>query len=249
MKRAYPNLSKAPIIEGLLNIQVKARPDLTLKEIANLRDALNDRYPESKDLRTIIAGVRVSADRAGSQSVTTELVGYRLERKDKPFVLLLANNGLTVSRLKPYDKWEDLVAEAKPIWEKYIDFCKPETVTRIATRYINRLELPAQGLDFDAYLAAMPRLPKKLPDTLADFLVRLVVPDKETGCHAAIVQAFQGVNTDANTVQVLIDIDVFKTVDMQPASQDIWKLLDIMRNLKNDAFFGAITDKTLELLR
>lgn len=249
MKSVYPNLTKAPITEGLVNLQVKPRADLTLKDLAGLRDLLKDQYPESKDLRTIRTDVRITADQAASQSVATELVGYRLERSDKPFVLLLATNGLTVSRLRPYDKWEDLVAEARPIWERYLDICKPETVIRVATRYINRIELPAKQLDFDDYLAAPPRIPKGLPETLNDFLVRLVIPDKASGSDMAILQSLQGVNVDADQVQVLIDIDVYKMVDFQPASEDIWKLLDIMRDLKNRAFFGAITGKTLELLR
>lgn len=246
---SYPHLSKAPIVEGLIDLQVRPRSDQTLADLARLRDDLIDRYPESKDLRTVRADVQFTETKGTSQSVATEQTGYRIERKDKPFVLLARRTGLTVSRLRPYTRWEELQAEARTVWKKYVEVSRPETVIRVATRYINRLELPAKRLDFDDYLAASPPIPKGLPQVVNEFLSRLVIPDKPSGAEIAILQSLQGLSQDSEHVHVLVDIDVYKAVDLAPTSEDIWKLLDIMRNLKNCAFFGALTKKTLGLLK
>ena len=245
----YPHLSRAPIVEGLIDILVKPRSDLTLAALFRLSEKLKSKYPEVKALHTIQADVQIDQSQKASQSVATALVGYRLERKDLPFVVMLRVNGLTISRLKPYDDWNNLLEEAKPIWDEYVSICRPEVITRVATRYINRIELPVEGLDFDDYLAAPPRIPKNLGEMLSEFLVRLVVPDVPSGAIIALVQALEGPNIEKSTIPVIIDIDVFKAVELDLSSNELWELLGTMRDLKNQAFFGSITPKTLELLK
>lgn len=245
----FPHLSRAPIVEGLVDIKVKPRADLSLDDLNRLRGSLKAKYPESKDLQTVQAQFKLVHGKSPSQSVATTLIGYRLERKDVPFVLLLRRDGVTISRLKPYEDWHDLVTEAKPIWERYLQTCRPELVTRVATRYINRIELQLEGLNFDDYLAAPPRFPKALPEILSEFLIRLVVPDAETGASIAITQALEPPNLENKSISVLLDIDVFKSVELDCGSKEIWKLLAAFRDLKNRAFFGSLTDKTLELLK
>lgn len=244
----HPILSKAPIVEALVDLSVKSAAGISHADLTEVKDAFKERYPTAKELRSFMADVQVNADRGSSHSVTTEVVGYRLEKNDQPFVVLLRRNGLTVSRLKPYTTWEDLIAEARYVWSRYLEVCKPEAVSKVATRFINNLELPAIGLDFDDYLAAPPRIPKNLPEVLKEFLVRLVVPD-ESGAEIAILQSLQGTDLGTQTVHVILDIDVYKVVQMDPRSEDPWQLLDIMRRLKNSTFFGAITPRTLELIK
>lgn len=245
----YPHLSHAPIVEGLIDILVKPRSDLTLDDLVCLSEKLKSKYPEVKALHTIQTDVQIDQSQRALQSVATALVGYRLERKDLPFVLMLRVNGLTISRLRPYEDWNNLLGEAKPIWDEYVSICRPEAITRVATRYINRIELPIEGLDFDDYLAAPPRIPKDLNGMLSEFLVRLVVPDVPSGASIALVQALEGPNMQKSTIPVIIDIDVFKAVELDLSSNELWKLLGTLRDLKNRTFFGSITPKTLELLK
>ena len=245
----YSHLSRAPIVEGLIDILVKPRSDLSIDDLFRLSEKLKSKYPEVKALHTIQADVQIEQGQKASQSVATALIGYRLERKDLPFVLMLRVNGLTISRLKPYDDWSNLLGEAKLIWADYVSICRPEAITRVATRYINRIELPIEGLDFDDYLAAPPYIPKDLNGMLSEFLVRLVLPDVPSGASIALVQALEGPNIQKNVVPVIIDIDVFKSVDLDLSSNDLWELLGKLRDLKNRTFFSSITPKTLELLK
>jgi uncharacterized protein (TIGR04255 family) len=81
------------------------------------------------------------------------------------------------------------------------------------------------------------------------FLTRLVIPDKDSGSNVAIGQALEALNAETRTVPVLLDIDVFKEVDLSIESEEIWTLLTRMRDLKNRAFFNSLTPKALELFR
>ena len=107
----YPHLSHAPIVEGLIDILVKPRSDLTLDDLVCLSEKLKSKYPEVKALHTIQTDVQIDQSQRALQSVATALVGYRLERKDLPFVLMLRVNGLTISRLRPYEDWNRQAAQ------------------------------------------------------------------------------------------------------------------------------------------
>lgn len=246
---SHPHLNQAPIVEGLIDFRVKQRSEFSLEDLARLKDELKATYPVVKDLHSIEAGIQFAQGKSTEQSFQSTQIGYRLERKDPSFVVLLQQTGLTVSRLKPYQDWNNLIAEAKPIWEKYLSISRPSAIIRVATRFINRLELPIDKLDFDEYLSTLPPIPKNLPNELSGFLVRTLIPDPNTGAEIAIAQALESPNMQTRTVTVLIDIDVFKTMEMEPASDDVWKLLNNLRDLKNRAFFGSITPKTVELFK
>jgi uncharacterized protein (TIGR04255 family) len=130
-----------------------------------------------------------------------------------------------------------------------MEVCKPAGITRIATRFINRVDLPIDGLDFDEYLAAPPKIPAGLPNVLVEFLVRLVIPQREAGSNVVLTQALESVNPDNKSVSVLIDIDAFKSIELEASSEQLWAHFHELRDIKNQTFFCSITQKTLELLK
>jgi uncharacterized protein (TIGR04255 family) len=105
------------------------------------------------------------------------------------------------------------------------------------------------GLDFDDYLAAAPIIPKGLPQTFEGFLTRIVVPHVETGAHIAMSQLLDAPNPQARTVPVIIDIDVFRELDIPADSPALWDFLAKMRDVKNHAFFDSVTPRCLELFK
>jgi uncharacterized protein (TIGR04255 family) len=48
---------------------------------------------------------------------------------------------------------------------------------------------------------------------------------------------------------VFLDIDTFTVSRLDPNSDQIWQVLDQLRDLKNQVFFNAITEKTKEAFR
>jgi uncharacterized protein (TIGR04255 family) len=247
--KPFPQLSRPPIVEGLIDFHVQPRENLVLSDVARFRDGLIARYPVSKEMKEHYSEVRVSAENEASQSVKTQSIGFRLERGSPPFVVIARLSGLTVSRLHPYSDWDELVNESKLIWDAYVQACQPSTVTRIATRFINRILLPAPNSDLDVYLTVLPKIPRELPDLLAEFLVRLVIPHPACGATVILTEALEAMDREGGLPSVLIDIDAFKLVELEPASVRLWEHLQVLRNLKNDAFFGTITPTTLELLK
>jgi len=245
----YPNLRNAPIVEGLIHIRVKPHQGINIEDIRAFAGKIQESYPVAGELRNLEAQFLFNQREASSQPVANSLVGLRLERQSPHFIVHARTSEFLVSRLRPYDRWEELQAEGKRLWEIYCEVCKPELVTRIATRFINQLELPINGLDFDDYLSAAVKIPNELPQVLEQFLTRIVVPDDETGTHIAVSQASGPVNPQSKTLPILLDIDVYKEIESEVASDQIWEMLDKMRDIKNRTFFGSVTEKALELFR
>lgn len=245
----FPYLPRAPITEGLIDIQTKPRSEIAVSDLVRFGERIRSSYPSTKDIREFQAHFAVGPKQSPSQSVIANHVGYRYERQEPPFVVHVRLNELLVSRLRPYDRWESLLAEAQAMWGEYCAVCQPEAVTRIATRFINRIELPKDGLDFDDYLVAAPIIPKGLPQTFEGFLARIVVPHAETGSHIAMSQMLEAANPQTGTVPVIIDIDVFKETELPVDSGALWEILGKMRHVKNQAFFDSVTPRCLELFK
>lgn len=245
----FPHLPKAPIVEGLIAIQTRLGSEISVSQLVQLAEKIKPSYPTVKELREFQAQVAVAPAQATAQSFAPTHVGYRYERATPPFVVHVRPNELLVSRLRPYDRWENLISETKSLWTEYCAVCKPEAVTRIATRFINKIELPLEGLDFDEYLAAAPIIPKGLPQTFEGFLTRIVVPHAETGAHISMSQMLEAANPQTRKLPVLIDIDVFKELDLPADSPALWEILGKMRDVKNHAFFDSVTAKCLELFK
>jgi uncharacterized protein (TIGR04255 family) len=244
-----PHLNKAPIVEGLIDIRVKPADGFAAEKLLAMSDLIKTRYPTHTEAMRIAASLQFKVGEAPEQSLTSQKVGYRFDSVERKFVLQVQHGGFTVSKLKPYETWESLLAEAKKLWPLYVDIAKPQVITRVATRYINRIELDMAGLDFDDYLSAPPGLPKALPQAVSEFLSRIVVRDTETDAFVVLTQALEQPNLVSKTIPVIIDIDVFKEASYAIDSNEYWELLAKFRDLKNRAFFGSITPKTLELFK
>jgi uncharacterized protein (TIGR04255 family) len=212
-----------------------------------LHEAIKDSFPIRKEARRWETHFEVKQAEDPAHTSSVRFVGYRLESKDGRKVWQVQHDGFTLSHLKPYDRWETLVDEAKGLWNLYADVAEPIAITRVATRFINRLELPGAGLDFDDYLTVAPRIPSALPQMFVEFLSRIAVPKPELGAMIVITQALEPATQSDGRVPVTIDIDAFKAGAFDTRAGEAWELLERLRSLKNDAFFGSITTRTLEL--
>ena len=154
-------------------------------------------------------------------------------------------DGFTFSRLHPYIKWEELRNEAHRLWLLYKDITCPDSITRVALRYINNLNIPLPIRDFDAYLTAPPIVPEGLPQGVSSFLTRVVIHEPSIGANAIITQALEQVVGEV--APVILDIDVFKLRPEGIEEKDAWDTLEKLRHFKNKIFFKSITNKLKEM--
>ena len=161
------------------------------------------------------------------------------------------SDGFTVSRLSPYESWDQLTATVRELWPLYVEIFEPEAVIRLGVRYINLFPFDEGGtIDLDDLLTKGPTIPEGLPQTLAEFMTRWVLRTKESDIVLVIVQApgEANVGADAGRSGVVLDIDAYCESGIEPQSQVVWDKLELLRDAKNKAFFSCVTKQAWEKL-
>ncbi len=240
----HRHLSRAPITEALIDLRVKLSPEMQdVAHLERIHEQIKEQFPERKSQYEQI--FEFHAGPSPTEKSVRNHVGYRLTSGDGKRVIQATVKGFTFSRLKPYETWENLRAEAYEIWKLYEETVRPEAITRVATRFINQIEISMPMRDFSDYLTAAPIVPEKLPQGLASYYTRLVLLDPATGAVAIVTQAFEP-GANPQVVPVILDIVVYKEKSFEN-QVDAWDTIDKLRPFKNLIFFESITDKTAEL--
>jgi len=242
------HLSRAPAREALIDIQFE--PSVERLAIEDFCKQLTTEFPKQSDLWEAFVGFSLDGKQLPPNATHT-VIGKRLDSNEVPHVLQCRTTGFTFSRLSPYGEWQDLRNEAHRLWTIFHAVVRPQTVKRIAVRYINEIKLPLPMDDFGDYLVCPPNVPESLPQTVSGFLHRVISPDDSNNCVAAITQAVEGAPVSQNGqmfVNLILDIDVFRTVTLDCGNfGEIWGVLDVLRDQKNKVFFGYLTEKTVEM--
>ena len=178
--------------------------------------------------------------------LTNTPVGYAFRTSDNQRVVQFRSNGFTCNWLRPYAEWSDLRDMAVRMWQIYLGAAQPDQVVRLGLRYINHLELPVPRDDFAEYLTAQPNIPAALPQTLMSFFTRVAIQDEGIDCVAVVTQAFEGI-INPKVFPLILDIDASKLVNLQPNSDEIWILLDQLRDFKNRIFFESLTEDAVRV--
>jgi len=241
MTELNPHLSRAPITEAIIIIRVDA-PDLTLEKVAGVHDVVRDTFPEKQDRIDYEFVLDVNAARK-----TEKHLGWLAWSADRSRAMQARLDGFSFSRLPQYKNWAELRDEARRAWVAYSEAVKPRLVKKLAVRYVNRIELPQPIKSFDDYFQTFPKIGPTLPQVLSGVFVRLLIPfDSVT---ASITYTIDVPGVTPSVLPIVLDIEVFKDMDFEPHSDDVWAALDELRSIKNRVFFGSITKKLEEMFR
>lgn len=244
----WPRFPNAPITEALLDIKAKLPAGVDLTRLATLQGAVKDLYPARRERSSWQGGFQVKPGElpevfppSGGPD------GYLFTSKDGKQIVQARLDGFTFNRLKPYDKWESFRDEARQQWERYREIATPEIVSRVALRYINRIEIPLPMKDFREYILTTPEIAPKVPQGLAGFFMRLVIPDEKSKCIAIVTQTMEDPNE--RVLPLIFDIDAFQEAALDVHGEEMWEALEQLREYKNEIFFNSITDRAKELFK
>ena len=241
--------SKAPIVEAIVDIQVKMAEGFSHEALNAVHSKLSDRFPTKSPIQMVQMDMGPDAKAGGElqfSSSKTDL-GLRLTNKDNSRVLQVRENGFTYSHLPPYTSWKELRTEAHEAWRTFVELCKPQTVVRCALRFVNRIEIPKPSIELHDYFCLYPEIPKGIPQDVSGMFMQLQMPQKDLEGIAIINQAVVE-PVSLGTVSVLLDFDLFRAREYAPEDETIWHYLDKLRDRKNELFEACITDETRRLI-
>jgi uncharacterized protein (TIGR04255 family) len=238
-------LKNAPLTEAMIDIHVDPT-DGAADRLAQLASELKDRYPDASpqwelSFQATVVDGKPSVDQAPQQR------GLILRTADKRQALQVKASRFALSRLKPYETWEKLRDEARSVWRLYSDVLKPRAATRVAVRYINRLEIPP-GIDMKQFVLTVPEIAPDLPQQLSGLFMQLQMP-RPDAVMVVLTQAFEPPTDEKNGgVTLLFDIDASKVLFFGE-DVDFWPVLEMLRQVKNEVFFKSFTNEALERYR
>ncbi len=240
-------LKNPPIKEAIIDIRFDS-DSLDLTKLLLLVDKLPLSFEEPQLIRT--HNVKPIVNKDGDNEIDqddSENVGYRLVSIDGASVLQLKKDGITYSCLNSYTTWDEFKKQASLIWNTLEIRSRINNINRLAVRYINDIQIPVSetGLELSDYFVNDPKTPEDMTDGISEFFSRVVVPHNELSSKAIVVQAFNKYKNDV--LSVILDIDIYSENVNDFNDIDMWKFFDKLRDIKNIAFFGSITNETKEL--
>ena len=239
----YPN---APLTEAILDIRVKLPSQITPAKLKSVQVGEKERYPQ-QEKGLLFVGEMSMGEQVGA-SAKQALKGYRFISQGKRQIFQARFDGFTFNRLAPYETWETFRDEARRLWNVYRSIAKPQNITRLALRYINRLDLPFPLNDLKDYLRTTPEISPNMSQTLSGYFMQLQLPQPDIGAMLCLNQTLIP-PPGPNLVSVILDFDLFCQENVPGSEQDIWKQFEVLRNRKNEVFEACLTNKTRKLIR
>ncbi len=243
------HLDKAPIKEALIDFRTKLPDKFKIEQFEPIKEQIKETYPVFekqylyKSKHEFEKGKLVKSPFVEDMGIR----GYVFKSSDEIKIAQFRLDGFTFNRLSPYTHWDDVIQEAKRLWQFFKNIASPEVITRLAVRYINHLRIPLPIDDFGDFLTVPPSVPEGLPQAVQNFLIRTVIVNEDAGIKANITQALDEKGSDSQNLNIILDIDTFKMVHLNSDKEDIWNDFESLRNMKNDIFFKYITEQTARL--
>lgn len=247
----HRTLENPPLREAIIDIRVNHASSIDASRFADLAKDWLIKYPIHEKRQQFSGQIKLGPGPSLdlSEDVETTLLGSLYYSEDRKLVVQARIDGFTFSRLDGYTDWDDLFPEAMRLWSQYVEIAQPNSITRLAARYINDLRFKTP-LTLEEVLTSPPSAPTTLPSGLVSFLTQVTVFDEDTSTHVTISQALGGSDV-AGLASIILDIDTFQLVELTNVRnmEALSEHFSVIRTLKNAAFFGSVTDEALRRLQ
>ena len=234
------NYTKPPIQEAVFDFQVRGgksfAPNL-FEAVAEEEGYIPHGFLQNVDIDT------------NTNTSKIKIIGCKYISQDQKKIAVFKKDGFSFSRLPIYDGWEKNCKTALELWKLYCNIIGPQIITRVATRFINKLRIPSVFTKPEEYFKTYIQYDKGLPAAWSQMSYNLLLPHNR-GIKSNI-RFDSRVSQNNQSVEVIFDTDVFYD-NASLAPSDTSELDDIfnkVRTIKNSIFEHSITDKIRELIQ
>lgn len=234
----------APIREAIFDIRITPLEQNSIEKLEQIHELIKDDYPEKKKQISFTGKIEFRDNKHEIQNESnSEIRGFLFSNKKHNRQIQARIDGFTFNMLQPYSNWETFSKEAFRIWEIYDRAINPDNISRIAIRYINKINIPLPFDNFQEYIINMPPIPTCLPQTFKNFFMQIEVPCDTEEANVLLTETIEQPSGDK--LPLILDIDVYKTLNID--KNNLADYFNTFRDLKNKTFESCITDKTRSL--
>lgn len=229
-----------PIIEAVFEIRFSET--LSTRDLERLRDRFTTRYPKIDQKNQV--DVEIKSDGGATTKATP--IGFKMSSSSAVDIVVLQHQLFSTSRMAPYEGWDKFIDVVKTNYDEFTKVAGRRTLTRIGSRYINRLDIPAEeveGVDVLEFLRFGVAMPDEMSKSIGPFSVaaNFAVGEVKVLAQCAVIAPAL-----LNHLSLLFDIDAFVDRDIKPHKEAIWEVAERLRDVKNTVFEAGITDRLRE---
>ena len=242
LEEEFRHLSKAPIVEAVLDIRVVLSVEWNETNLRNQLERLLPDYPKHDAVQETEFQL---SPKTGTNVIKDFVhVGLKCQPEDGLNVVQFNKDSFVFSRLKPYENWDKFSQEALRLWRIYCELLKPIEIGRIGLRFINCLAIgKGRKIELADYYKRPPLPIEGLDWSLSGYLHRDVLQVPGTSYFVNVTKTTQNTKKD---IGLLLDIDVFTNKHLNFDELQIFEHMNKMRWVKNKVFFSSLTEKALE---
>ncbi len=243
-----PSYKRPPIVEAVIEVRFAEHVDA--KDLEGALSVLQSRGRYETHKPIVNVGVRIGFSSGGfGQAVehTEPSTSHRLASGDETEILVLQPSSFAVSQLAPYSGWETFYGRFQRDWQTWKQKIGYRKIIRIATRYINRIDIPKKTTTIEEtdYLQVHAAMAPEF-GPMASYAVQASFPPDGAGCRLTLNSASVP-SPLLGHLAIILDLDMAMDVNPPQKDADIETVLNVMRLKKNLAFEACLTDRAREL--
>lgn len=249
MDTKWKNLANPPVVTAIFQIKYDSgsiRLDDFLKFDTILKREFPQRRENIESSLSLAPSTRIPLGKAQVSGVTnTRRTGYVYFTTDQKEKVTLSESDITYTKESPYAGWDSFKDFVLKVLSTLSPVLEGITIQRTSIRFINQFSLtdfddPTEYFNTQITSSAAEN---SMPYPVTKYGFRLTF-DISEGIYSIVNQ-----NVDQLTDKYIyiFDIDVLDRNNILFDIDTIAETLERLRDIKNNIFFGNLTNKTLEL--
>lgn len=247
MSKEWPILAKPPVDVALFQIKFDIG-DSSLSAFTAFESRISAEFPIKKQSFATEINFPNTKIPLGVSQVTgtskTKVAGYLYLSTDQKSKIEIKEDTFTYIEEHPYKDWDNFTSSVQNFLMAFQEAFEGHLITRISIRFINRFVLSDFESPLDYFKTTISASEESaVPYPVGKYAFNLMLPVDES-TYSIVKQEFDKVSDQVNYI---FDIDVLNQSNLIFDIESILSVLSDLRKIKNDIFFGNITDKLIGL--
>ncbi len=249
----YPKLKKAPIAEAIVDWNGVVPAEWKMGEVKDtLLTILRQDFPHYQEKNVIEANVFFPPNASPELAAGSpqEIFAHQFWNEKRTRLVQYRKDGFSFNMLPPYTTFEDEMPLMRKEWERYQALVPDFQLKEVKLRFINRIVLPMseEFLDWGMYFT-IGEDTKGVPQGFQNFMKSNQSAWQNPLKSQAVVRVIFLENVVPKEVaRIIFDIEAIQAnlSHGDGSWERVETILSDLRDLKNQAFFGGLTESCIQ---
>ncbi|MDP4239467.1 MAG: TIGR04255 family protein [Bacteroidota bacterium] len=245
----WPNLNNPPVVVALFQLKFNST-GIKLNDFLKYDTILKHNFPIRKDNIQVGIDLGGTSIPLGVSKITgtsdAKIGSYLYCTVDQKIKLEISEGTITYIDERPYQGWDKFKDSTLGSISSLTEILSNTEINRTSIRFINRFSFANFDNPQDYFKTLISSSEdNQLPYPLRQYGFRLLMDVPDTDIYSIINQNVE--NERTNSFIYTFDIDVLDRQHLIFDKETLAENMETLRGVKNEIFFGNITQKTLDL--